>query len=113
MAQTGRSHVRYVDPQRRYTVVLGPSWNAPFEALPHDGRARIETTHTRPSYGTVTLYGTPFQEIHVCMYFCEARPRSYNSKRRQTQFSLAAFLGGLGARDFRPIAGTRASRQAR
>ena len=39
MAQTGRSNVRYVDPQRRYTVVLGPSWNAPFEALPHDGRA--------------------------------------------------------------------------
>src|SRR6516165_4958892 len=34
MAQTGRSNVRYVDPQRRYTVVLGPSWNAPFEALP-------------------------------------------------------------------------------
>src|SRR5262249_29971304 len=32
-------HVRYVDPQRRYTVVLGPSWNAPFEALPHDDRA--------------------------------------------------------------------------
>jgi hypothetical protein len=24
MAQTGRSNVRYVDPQRRYTVVLGP-----------------------------------------------------------------------------------------
>ena len=39
MAQTGRSNVRYVDPQRRYTVVLGPSWNAPFGALPHDGRA--------------------------------------------------------------------------
>src|SRR5215510_11385573 len=39
MAQTGRSNVRYVDPQRRYTVVLGPSWNAPFEALPHDDRA--------------------------------------------------------------------------
>jgi len=39
MAQTGRSHVRYVDPQRRYTVVLGPSWNAPFGALPHDDRA--------------------------------------------------------------------------
>src|SRR4029077_15829607 len=38
MAQTGRSNVRYVDPQRRYTVVLGPSWNAPFEALPHDDR---------------------------------------------------------------------------
>jgi hypothetical protein len=34
MAQTGRSNVRYVDPQRRYTVVLGPSWNAPFGALP-------------------------------------------------------------------------------
>ena len=31
--------IRYVDPQRRYTVVLGPSWNAPFEALPHDDRA--------------------------------------------------------------------------
>jgi hypothetical protein len=39
MAQTGRSNVRYVDPQRRYTIVLGPSWNAPFEALPHDDRA--------------------------------------------------------------------------
>jgi hypothetical protein len=39
MAQTGRSNVRYVDPQRRYTVVLGPSWNAPFEASPHDDRA--------------------------------------------------------------------------
>src|SRR6516164_6231179 len=39
MAQTGRSNVRYVDPQRRYTVVLGPSWNAPCEALPHDDRA--------------------------------------------------------------------------
>jgi hypothetical protein len=39
MAQTGRSHVRYVDPQRRYTVVLGPSWNAPIGALPHDDRA--------------------------------------------------------------------------
>src|SRR5271166_3012947 len=39
MAQTGRSNVRYVDPRRRYTVVLGPSWNAPFEALPHDDRA--------------------------------------------------------------------------
>ena len=39
MAQTGRSNVRYVDPQRRYTVVLGPSWNAPFGALPHDDRA--------------------------------------------------------------------------
>ena len=39
MAQTGRSNVRYVDPQRRYTVVLGPSWNAPFEALPHNDRA--------------------------------------------------------------------------
>ena len=39
MAQTGRSNVRYVDPQRRYTVVLGPSWNAPIEALPHDDRA--------------------------------------------------------------------------
>src|ERR1700745_655698 len=39
MAQTGRSNARYVDPQRRYTVVLGPSWNAPFEALPHDDRA--------------------------------------------------------------------------
>jgi hypothetical protein len=39
MAQTGRSNVRYVDPQRRYTAVLGPSWNAPFEALPHDDRA--------------------------------------------------------------------------
>jgi hypothetical protein len=38
-AQTGRSNVRYVDPQRRYTVVLGPSWNAPFGALPHDDRA--------------------------------------------------------------------------
>ena len=37
--QTGRSNVRYVDPQRRYTVVLGPSWNAPFGALPHDDRA--------------------------------------------------------------------------
>ena len=34
MAQTGRSNVRYVDPQRRYTAMLGPSWNAPFEALP-------------------------------------------------------------------------------
>src|SRR6516162_9160407 len=32
-------HVRYVDPRRRYTVVLGPSWNAPFGALPHDDRA--------------------------------------------------------------------------
>jgi hypothetical protein len=32
-------HVRYVDPQRRYTVVLGPSWNAPIGALPHDDRA--------------------------------------------------------------------------
>jgi hypothetical protein len=32
-------HVRYVDPQRRYTVVLGPSWNTPFGALPHDDRA--------------------------------------------------------------------------
>jgi hypothetical protein len=31
-------HVRYVDPQRRYTDVLGPSWNAPFGALPHDDR---------------------------------------------------------------------------
>ena len=41
MAQTGRSNVRYVDPQRRYTVVLGPSWNAPFGALPHDDRAGI------------------------------------------------------------------------
>ena len=39
MAQTGRSNVRYVDPQRRYTVVLGLSWNAPFGALPHDDRA--------------------------------------------------------------------------
>src|SRR5262249_3401405 len=39
MAQTGRSNVRYVDPQRRYTVVLGPSWYAPFGALPHDDRA--------------------------------------------------------------------------
>src|SRR5262245_37719754 len=39
MAQTGRSSVRYVDPQRRYTVVLGPSWNAPFGASPHDDRA--------------------------------------------------------------------------
>src|SRR5262249_40158106 len=39
MAQTGRSNVRYVDPQRRYTVVLGPSWNAPFGASPHDDRA--------------------------------------------------------------------------
>src|ERR1700746_3097925 len=39
MAQTGRSNVRYVDPQHRYTVVLGPSWNAPFGALPHDDRA--------------------------------------------------------------------------
>jgi hypothetical protein len=39
MAQTGRSNVRYVDPQRRYTVVLGPSWNAPIGALPHDDRA--------------------------------------------------------------------------
>src|SRR5262245_66242906 len=38
MAQTGRSNVRYVDPQRRYTVVLGPSWNAPFGALPHNDR---------------------------------------------------------------------------
>src|SRR5262245_34570274 len=39
MAQTGRSNVRYVDPQRRYTVVLDLSWNAPFGALPHDDRA--------------------------------------------------------------------------
>src|SRR4029079_653536 len=39
MAQPGRSHVRYVDPQRRYTVMLGPSWNAPIGALPHDDRA--------------------------------------------------------------------------
>ena len=39
MAQTGRSNVRRVDPQRRYTVVLGPSWNAPIGALPHDDRA--------------------------------------------------------------------------
>src|SRR5262249_47301903 len=39
MAQTGRSNVRHVDPQRRYTVVLGPSWNAPFGPLPHDDRA--------------------------------------------------------------------------
>src|SRR6516162_2750388 len=39
MAQTGRSNVRYVDPRRRYTVVLGPSWNTPFGALPHDDRA--------------------------------------------------------------------------
>src|SRR6516164_11362070 len=39
MAQTGRSNVRYVDPQRRYTAVLGPSWNAPFGALPQDDRA--------------------------------------------------------------------------
>src|SRR5262249_9685462 len=39
MAQTGRSNVRYVDPQRRYTVVLGLSWNAPFGALPHNDRA--------------------------------------------------------------------------
>src|SRR5215471_1402359 len=39
MAQTGRLNVRYVDPQRRYTVVLGPSWNAPFGALPHNDRA--------------------------------------------------------------------------
>ena len=39
MAQTGRSNVRYVDPQRRYTLVLGPSWNAPIGALPHDDRA--------------------------------------------------------------------------
>jgi hypothetical protein len=39
MAQTGRSNVRHVDPQRRYTVMLGPSWNAPFDALPHDDRA--------------------------------------------------------------------------
>jgi hypothetical protein len=39
MAQTGRSNVRYVDPQRRYTVVLGPSWNAPIGTLPHDDRA--------------------------------------------------------------------------
>src|SRR5262245_6861045 len=39
MAQTGRSNVRYVDPQRRYTVVLGPLWNAPFEALRTDDRA--------------------------------------------------------------------------
>ena len=38
-AQTGRSNVRYVDPQRRYTVVLGPSWNAPIGTLPHDDRA--------------------------------------------------------------------------
>ena len=27
-------HVRYVDPQRRYTAVLGPSWNVLFRALP-------------------------------------------------------------------------------
>ena len=39
MAQTGRSNVRYVDPQRRYTAVLSPSWNALFRALPHDDRA--------------------------------------------------------------------------
>ena len=39
MTQTGRSNVRYVDPQRRYTLVLGPSWNAPIGALPHDDRA--------------------------------------------------------------------------
>jgi hypothetical protein len=32
-------HVRYVDPQRRYTAVLGPSWNVLFRALPHDDRA--------------------------------------------------------------------------
>jgi hypothetical protein len=25
--------------QRRYTLVLGPSWNAPIGALPHDDRA--------------------------------------------------------------------------
>ena len=34
MAQTGRSNVRYVDPRRRYTVVLGPSWNALAERCP-------------------------------------------------------------------------------
>ena len=39
MAQTGRSNVRYVDPQRRHTAVLGPSWNALFRPLPHDDRA--------------------------------------------------------------------------
>jgi hypothetical protein len=30
MAQTGRSNVRYVDPQRRYTLVLDPIMERPF-----------------------------------------------------------------------------------
>ena len=39
-------------------------------------------------------------------------PTSVGVRYGQTQHSLAAFLGGLGPRNFRPIAGTRASRQS-
>jgi len=75
MAQTGRSNVRYVDPQRRYTIVLGPSWDASFEALPHNDRAG---THDSADgrCGSYASIGRGQAATKLCRRYPQGRPIS-------------------------------------
>jgi hypothetical protein len=75
MAQTGRSNVRYVDPQRRYTIVLGPSWDASFEALPHNDRAGTHDSADGRS-GSYASIGRGQAATKLCRRYPQGRPIS-------------------------------------
>jgi|SRR6516164_6108382 hypothetical protein len=69
MAQTGRSNVRYVDPQRRYTVVLSPSWNALAERCPtttalEHTTVPMDNADRMPPLGAVKPQQIIFDDIH-------------------------------------------------
>jgi hypothetical protein len=107
MAQTGRSNVRYVDPQRRYTVVLGLSWNAPFGALPHDDRAGTHDSadgrcgsYASTGRGQAALWITSKIFVAVCSPLesgtSAAPPRSVmNSRRFNASASRASHRAGV------------------
>jgi hypothetical protein len=105
MAQTGRSNVRYVDPQRRYTVVLGPSWNAPFGALPHDDRAGTHDSadgrcgsYASIGHGQAALWIRSKIFVAVCSPWSPARPRLLTGIPGGRPNSEVPFWIVLGAR---------------
>src|SRR5262249_40490732 len=96
MAQPGRSNVRYVDPQRRYTVVLGPSWNALSERCPTTTALEgtivpMDDADRMPPLGAVKLRQRFFAVIHKA-------PRLVTGHPGRTANSEVPFWSALGAR---------------
>src|SRR5579884_3950503 len=95
------------------TCVFGKQSLEPFHCDPLDPLAKQENLLGHPFF---RRYGvnlpSSLTEVRSSTWGEVPLPTGVGVRYGQTTVWLAAFLGGLGVDDFRPIAGTRARRQA-